>query len=494
MILTVVKQKILRAFILLAFVFGSLYLIKTSGERGLLSVMSILSGCITLAWIIFSGNNWWILMPVSVAFGGTFLYEYKFYVHEISLIICMIALLPVVALRRKDLPRRGPLPWSFYGLLAVFVINCATSCYMSESQEAASLGSIARAFLQGFWAVLFGVLFYWYGLLKPRLLLSLLYVAFLARAALGIVVAIFEDFFVIPKVGFAFMSATAGVFDFRVTGIQLALIGYVFAQLAKQNLWKMINYGIMIVAVLLVALGGGRVSVGMICSVPLVWGLIQKRIGTLAVICALGLSLIFILNQYPSMLYKFPDTAQRALSMLVAETSTKWMDWHTYNQASDYWHSYLSELGWQRWTQNPMTLILGNRVSSFDETFNAYSVTLEIKAEIAARLGSFESGLWTVLVLVGGAGALLYIGIFYFLLRQPFDLLRKEGIKSPAHAFAFLAIIQLSLWILFCWIAGGFPSYELMMAIFAKAACTDEKSMTVPPQTAELFSAISGKI
>ncbi|MEI6167040.1 MAG: hypothetical protein WCS52_07585 [bacterium] len=484
MIAPVLKHKTLQFTLFLAVIFLAIYLVKTSAEGGMIGAASIVSGLATLAWIVFSGNSWWILLPVSVAFGGTFLFEYKFYTHEISLIICVIALLPVIALRRKDMPQRVPLSWSFFGLFSLFVVNWVTSCYMADSQDAGNLGSITRAFLHGFWGILFGILFYWYGLLKPRFLLRAMYGAYLARAFLAGVASLFENFFVIPKVGFAFMSATSGIYDFRVSGIPIVLLGFVFAKMAKNKFWKAIHYGVIVMAVFLVALGGGRVSIGMVCTIPLIWSLVQRKMGRLAMISALVLALIFILNQYSSLLYELPSTAQRALSILVNETSTKWVDWHTYNQASDYWHRYLGELGLQRWTQSPLTVLTGNRVESFDETFNAYSVTLEIKAEIAAKLGAFESGLWTVLALMGVVGASLYVGVFRFLLGQPFLVLKKDGIIGPVQALGFIAIIQFSLWVIFCWIAGGFPSYELMMAVFANVACSDEALMSVSKQEA----------
>jgi hypothetical protein len=486
MILPVIKHQILQIALFLSVIFGALYLIKASGEGGVISAMSIVSGLATIAWIIFAGNSWWILLPLSVAFGGTFLFEYKFYTHEISLVICVISLLPVIVLRRRDLPQRGSLPWTFYGLIILFVVNWAYSCYAAESLDAGDLGSITRAYLHGFWAILFCILFYRYGLLKSRFLLRALYVAYFARAILAGVAFLFEDFLVIPKVGFAFMSAIAGVYDFRVSGIALALFGFVFAKIATRNFWKAIHYGVMVMAVFLVGLGGGRVSVGMICCIPLIWSVIQRRMGRLAFVSACVLILIFAINQYSYLLYELPQSAQRALSVLVTESSTKDMDWHARNQASDYWHRYLGELGWKRWTQTPLTLIFGNQVMPFDETFNAYSVTLEIKAEIASRLGAFESGLWSVLALMGATGAFLYFCIFVFLLRQPLNILRKEGLHDLAHAFAFIAIIQLSLWVLFCWTAGGFPSYELMMAALANVACSDAAARSVPQQAGNL--------
>ena len=468
------KQRLLFSAVSLAFAALAILLIKKSAAQGLLSVSSFLAGGLTLGWIAASSHHWWLLMPVAVAFGGIFFYSHKLFPHEIALLICSLALLPVITLRRKELPDRPRLPGPFLGLLSLFIVNWAVSFYVSDSQDIRSLGSLSRAYLHGFWAVLFAALFYGYGILKPRLLLGVLYVVFLSRMLLAGVAFLFENVFAMPQAGFAAMSAILGVIDLRVTGLQMALLAFVFAKLAARNVWKTVNYGIMILAGILVALGGGRVSVGMIFAAPLIWCTIRRQFGLLAFVSALGLSLMLLLNQKPDLLYTLPLTAQRALSFLITETSTKWVDWHIYNVGSDYWHRYLGELGWQRWTQSPVTVLFGNRVAAYDEVYNAAYVTIEMKAEIASRLGYFESGLWNVLVLLGALGAFFYFRIFGFLLGHPYALIKKEGILTPAHALGYLAVILTALWALFCWTAGGFPSYELMMAVFAKVACSDE--------------------
>jgi hypothetical protein len=467
------KRRLLEIAVSLGFVGFGLALIKRSGTQGVVSLLPVLGVCATLVWFVVAGNLWWLPMPFSVAFGGTFLYQHKLYPHELALIICLFTLLPVIALRRKELPERGPLPFSVYALGALFILNWIISSYVSDKQDVGSLGSLSRPYLSGFWAVLFGILFYRYGLLRPRFLLGLLYAAYLIRALLAGLSYVFENLFVVPQVGFVFSSAILGVYDFRVAGIQTALMAFVFAKTAPNKAWRIVNYGILVLSGLAVILGGGRVSAAMIFSIPLIWCLIRRKFGTLASISVLGLSALITLNQNPDMLYKLPDPARRALSIFVTETSTKWLDWHTLNQASNYWHRYLAELGWQQWTESPQTVLIGNRVKPFDEAYEAFSASIELKAEIAAKLGAFEAGLWTVLVMMGALGALLYLRIFTFLLRQPLALLRNEGISSPAHALAFLAVIPALLWVLFCWTVGAFPSSELMMAFFARVACSD---------------------
>ncbi len=470
------KRRILQASLTLGCALLALSFIKRSAEQGLMNVTATLTKYLVLAWAVVAGDKWWVIMPVSVAVGGTFFYEYKLYPHELALLLCALALLPVIALKRKPFPDRAPLPLSCYGLLGLFAINWAVSVYAADFRDFGRVGSLTRPYLQGLWALLFGILFYRYGLLKPRLLLGLLYAAFLVRALLSVGAFFFADVVTNPKFGFAFMSETLGVHDLRQAGIQTVLLGFMFAKLAKGNIWKAVNYGIMGMAAILVALGGGRVSVVMVCVIPLIWGFIRKKWGLMTGISAVGLGLVIFINQNTHMLYKLPPTARRALSVLVAETSTSWVDWHISNQSSNYWHRYLAEMGWKRWTRNPATFLFGDRVKPFDEAYHAYSTSLETRAEIAAQLGSYESGLWSILGVLGAVGAGLYIALFRHFLGPVLSAVRKEGVRDAAHALGCLAIIQFALWSLFCWTAGGLPSYELMMAFFAHVACSDDLS------------------
>jgi hypothetical protein len=211
------------------------------------------------------------------------------------------------------------------------------------------------------------------------------------------------------------------------------------------------------------------------CVIPVAWAIIRRRFGWFSVACGLVVMMVVALNQRPDLIYRLPVEAQRTVSILVGESSTQWLNWHSDLRSSNEWHQRLSELGLERWTESVATIAIGNQIEPFDDRYDAYSATFEDRARVASRQGLYESGLWTLISPMGLAGGILYAVLFWFLLRDPLRVLRAEGVRELAHVFYFLAVLELVLWIAFCWIAGGFPSHELLMAGIAKAVYEDRK-------------------
>ena len=474
MILPVIKGKILQVVIISVLVCSSLALISKVGTQGGMSVIPALAAIAAVSWVVFSGEKWWIVTPVAIAFGGTLLVEYKFYAHEMALVLCILALFPVIALRRPTLQARPSLPGVAYVLLILFAVNWVRSLYgLDADVDFGDIGSLSRSYLHGVWALLFGILFYRYGILKPALILRLLYGTFFLRAVLGGLAVFFQDVLPIPKMGFILSGMTLGLGDYRITGIQLGMLAFIHSQLSLRPSVKTFHYLVLLVSVIIAALGGGRVSVVMICVIPLIFAFLRRQYSLVAMSAAMVLILVVALNQYPDILYRLPEGMRRSLSILVSESSTRWLDWHEFNQLSNMWHQKLGELGFARWTESPVTVLCGNHVEPFNELFNAYSATWEMKAEVAAKMGLYEAGLWTVLGLLGMVGLYAYAALFIFLLKNPFVELQRNGIISPTQGLFFIALVGVFLWAGFSWIAGGFPSYELMMAFLAKAAYDD---------------------
>lgn len=474
MILPKLQQRIFDVLLALCLMLGAVYLINITGTRGAGALLSIVSSLVMVGWIVFSGSNWWMLMPISLAFGGALLVQHKFYAHEMALLICLLSLLPQMLFRSDKRMARTALPWCIYALLAVFVGDWAVSVYDTDSLSMANLGSLSRAYMHGVWALVFGLMFYKWGVLNLRLMLRLLYVTFVVRAILGGFAYFFQEVFSVSEVGYVLSGASVGLSDFRFTGVQLGILAFVYGRISPGFWWKVGHNVVVILSAVLVAFGGGRVALGMFFVIPLIWAVICRRIGWLAIGCTAGLAFIVLLNQHPQWIYLFPDEVQRSLSIFVSESSTRWVDWQTRNVISNQWHAYLAQLGLQRWTESVVTFLFGNRVEPFNEIFNAYSATWEVKAEVAAQLGLYESGLWTTLGCIGLVGLLLYASLFFFLLKDPFRIVKQEGILDLQHGLYFMAVAGGVLWAVFSWISGNFPSYELMMAFFAKAAYEDQ--------------------
>lgn len=451
---------------------GAVHLLKMSAEQGLLAVMPTMTMLLAAGWIVFSGTRWWLLLPGAVAFGGTLVLSHKFHTHEMMLPIVLIAAVPVVVTGGIKLERRTPLPWVAIGLIVLFVGEWVASIYLSEWRGVGGFGSITRAYFNGLWALLFVVAFYWFGKSSVGPLLKVLYVMYAIRGLLCGLSAYYGGIFQVVKEGFA-VGGSIGLQDFRVSGVQLVLLSWGFAQSCRTVGLKAFNYSVMVVSIGLVALSGGRVTLGLICVVPLAWAVMRRRFGWVAFVGAVLLTAVLLLNKYPDVVYQLPEQMQRAASVLVRESSTSSLVWHDTVRLSNQWHQRLGEIGFERWTSSIGNFFFGHRVNPYDDAYEAYSTTMEIMAQVAADLGLYEAGLWNVLGLLGAAGLWMYGRLFWFLMVPPLRELREHGVRDYAGILYFMATMTLMMWVAFSWIYGSFPSYELMLAVFARAAWED---------------------
>jgi len=474
MINAVIMRRVTQIGIAAAMVGATVYLLNTVAEQGVWGLATVLVWMLPLLWVVFGGTRWWMLMPLAVAFGGTFVLEHKLLTHEIALPICVLALLPLLASRKQEKIDRERMTMAIWLLLALFIINLSRSLFLSQWEGLGGGGSISRAYFHGIWAILFLIVFYRYGSTRSiKWLLILLYVTYLLRALAGVISFFIGQQVQIPYLNF--VVGGGGFVDFRFTGIQLVLIAFAYFQYIPSRWGKVLNFVAIGLSGWLVLIGGGRASLGMMCVIPVAWAIIRRRLGWFSVACGLVVMMVVTLNQRPELIYRLPVEAQRTVSILVGESSTQWLNWHSDLRSSNEWHQRLSELGLERWTESVVTIAIGNQIEPFDDLYNAYSATFEDQARVASRQGLYESGLWTLISPMGLAGGILYAVLFWFLLRAPLRVLRTEGVRELAHVFYFLAVLELVLWIAFCWIAGGFPSHELLMAGIAKAVYEDRK-------------------
>jgi hypothetical protein len=227
-------------------------------------------------------------------------------------------------------------------------------------------------------------------------------------------------------------------------------------------------------AACLVIFGGSRLRLVMFFAASLLWALLGRRRTLLISLAAAAITVIVILNLRPNAVKKLPLRMQRTLSVLVQ--ADYYHDIHKIVRASDMWHYDLIKLGIRNWLGSARSFVLGNRIHRFDESiYLGHSASIRMRAELAARMGSYEAGLWATLAVLGVMGAILYAGVFWVILRPIVPDLWNHGINDPARAFSFLAVSGIIIWTVFSWIAGSFPSSELMMAIIARAAYDDKR-------------------
>lgn len=470
-----IGPRIFRALLLVGVCLGALYLIQLTGERGPLSLAITVSMLLPVVWIVFAGPVWWMAVPICVAFGGALMVGYRIMLHELALLIAIVAMIPFVAVHpASSRPRRGRLTWMLYALALLLIGNWAVSSYVWYLQSPNGIGTMTRSYMHAFWSVLFAILLYRYGPMKGlKVLLAILYTTCLVRVVIGIVAESLGVITTPTPSGFVFSGSVLGLADLRFAGLQLLLLSFACWQFARSRWAQLLHLVSAIGAIWLVGLGGGRASLGMLCMVPLVWSILRRRLAWFSVAAAVVVLLVVLLNQRVDLVYRLPNTVQRAVSVLIVESSTRGIDWHERLRSSNEWHHRLTTLAIERWLESPATFFFGNRVEPYDEAFDALSATIDMKAEIAARLGLYESGLWSVLAVHGAVGMALYLGVFIWLLAKPARQLRTEGIRNVRHVYYFLGVVTSVLWVTMSWIAGGFPSQELMLAAIARAVYED---------------------
>ncbi len=473
-------RKVIEGLAVLAFVGIAVYLLKIAaeGDWGRLAMWSLALGIVF--WTFASGEAWWMLLPAALGLGGTLNLGFKVYTHELALAISMLPLVPLLAFRKNKVIERAPLPKSLYLLLALLLVHTSVSLYAANLQTDTGIGSIVRTYVRALWPLVFAIPFFRYGSTRHlRVALTLLYVGSFVRCALG-VVGYFFPRVASPTTTFLLPGIYSEGVELRESGLWLVYTSLAFVSLYPQSPRRFMHWAMAGLAGWFVVIGGSRVSLGMFCLIPLLWAAVQRRFVLLTSLVLLVISTLVAVNLNPNLLYQFPERFQRTLSILVMDSP--FHELHRSVEGSNEWHYGLMQIGYQKWTQSPATFVFGNRVLPYREPSQEGPFAFFTTMQTAAGLGYYESGLWTVLAVLGVAGLLLYAGVFIGLLRPVVPALVRQGIRDTPHAFYFVATAGLIVWACFAWIAGHFPSEPLFMAVIARAAYEDgQRTAAAPP-------------
>jgi len=448
-------------------------------KGGLRDSIMLVALVFVLAWVFLSRQAWWIFLPPFVLFGGVVHIGFKIYFHEIALTLALVAFLPVFAMKT---PIQRKLPRYAWLLISFLFIHWATSIVINRMSGLSGTGNIIRVYMQAAWPLIFMVPFYCFGIATrfQKTVLLLMYFTAVLRVSIALVGHFFPyGITFLPFASFVLSGPLAGMSDLRFSGLQLVMLTICYFHLSRRLMSKIFHFLILATAVVLVLMGSGRVAVGMLFLILPLWAILYRKF-----ILAAGVSIalaagVLTLNAKPNLIYSFPYPMQRTLCVLVMKKVD--IDWHGRVEASDEWHRQLTKLAYERWTRSVPSFLLGNHIEGFDDSFYRAGIGMEVRAQIAARIAAYESGLWTVLGSIGLAGLILYLLLFWFLLKDVARELLKARIHSYTHTFYFLAVLMLILWIAFSWIAGGFPSLELFMAVIAKVMYEENRKSSVIP-------------
>ncbi len=168
-----------------------------------------------------------------------------------------------------------------------------------------------------------------------------------------------------------------------------------------------------------------------------------------------------------------PPVAERSLSGLVLGHNDTGI--HVATSSSDEWHQALKVEGFRRLTQSPVTELFGYGIRPSPDLYEVKSFMEDPKAvvELAANTGSYESGFWCVLALLGVVGFSLYTFLFIYLWKQTFPYLVRRPIGTFWEGILFWGCYISVIWYVSSYFAGGFPSMELFLMILAMDVVQD---------------------
>jgi hypothetical protein len=447
-------------------------------------------------WVVLGRTAWWIPAFALSFVGGYINVGFKIYPHEIGLALSLVAVASVVVTNPHRLAGRPPLDWSLYALIGYMVIHMAVSCYLTTAAGMPGVGTIVRQYGIGLWALVFAALFWAYGDLRYlRIALAVTTVFCVIRAALG-VLALYAPEAATPETNGFFAQQPAAVLtgtDLRTAApLLMALLTVWFYQ--RTRMFTRVVIGVAyVVAIWLALLGGSRVAALGVFITPLIWALAQRQRVALLAETLVVASLLAAINYSAGFYHSLPDGARRSLSAFVVNhdvraledlnvTSSSGMPSrggttptsHSASRpdttsSSDSWHVTLLRSGFRRWTADLVSLAFGNKVEGWHEDY-AKLFTIEDMADVATRLSTYENAFFTVTATLGLVGLLLFMRALYWLYRPFAREILRRGIRSPGDAWALVAVQSLVVYVGLCWIAGGYPSAQIVLGSLATAS------------------------
>lgn len=441
---------------------------------------AVLLGVLFVGAMFFflSPRWWWIPIPASFAAGGVMYFGFKLYAHELMMLLCSIPLFFAVALRfRSFYQYRAVLPWTFYLLGAYLCAHLAWSIGAARILGEGGTGNILRHYSWALWPLIFGMLFVWFGSTKYlKTALYLILGAYLLRVVVTILSDQIGGFFYIPYINYVLPGSSPGeTDDLRNSGLGLAAFAVVFGCVARRWWSRTFFFGLLGLAFVALLLGGGRTAIAMGLLVPIFAAVASKRFTLIASAGAAAAIFIAFINFNPAMLDHTDSRIQRTLSILVFEKGA--VQAHADTAMSNYWHERLRVIAVDRWTADTASFFFGNRVKKFDaELLFVHSQqewSFERAIDAAVDVGAYETGWFATLANTGLFGLACYLALILQFIRRPLMHLFQSGVSDMVGAISFISIYYTSMWVIFGWTFGAYPSFEVMLLIVANVTIYD---------------------
>ncbi|MDQ3197721.1 MAG: hypothetical protein M3Q46_00810 [Verrucomicrobiota bacterium] len=451
----------------------------TVASNAVNTVIVIATIALGLAWVTLAKNRWWLLVPAAGTLGGYFWFGFKLYPHEVALAGAFLPLCMALAIRRGvTVENRPPFPTVLYLLSFYLLAHWLGSNIYNKLDSGGGFGNVTRAYFNAYWVIFFLIAFWRYGWTKfipAALMLS--YLAAGARVIIGLLTYFTNAFAYIPVVNYVLPGSThdRGA-DLRFSGLSVATLAACYFLIHKGFLRKSFHFLVFLFGSGALLFGSGRTVLVLVCIIPLSAALLYRKIIPLLFSTLALVVVIVFLNVRPSVLDHVAPRVQRSVSILLLDPAQA--DKYGLAGSSDEWHANLRALGFKKWTDSWHSFLFGTGIRPYDNAIRETvigSTTNEDYQESSAKVGAYESGWWTVIAVTGLVGLIFYLTVLLYLLRRLLPILLREKIRDHQHAFAFMSVFGIVIWLGLGWTNGGFPSTEIMFGFLAVLAIDDEK-------------------
>ena len=462
----------------------------TLAADAIATVIVLLTITIGFAWAIAAKQRWWLLVPISGVLGGYFWFGFKLYPHEVALAGSLVPLLlgRAVRLRNPIANRSMPFPTVLYLLSIYLLAHWLGSNIYNKLDGGAGYGNVTRAYFNAYWVIIFLIAFWRHGSTKyiPTALF-LCYLTAGARLIVGLVTYFTSAFAYVPVINYVLPGSThdRGA-DLRFSGLSVATFAACYFLIQKGFLRKGFHLLIFLGSAVALLFGSGRTALVLVCLIPIFAAALYRKVVPLFLTLFIAGLVMLTLNLAPTILDPLPPRVQRSASILLI--SENQADKYGLAGSSDEWHANLRALGFKKWTESWHSFLFGTGIRPYD---NAISQTIigettnEDYQESSAKVGAYESGWWTVIAVTGLTGLILYLTVLFYLLRRLVPILLREKVRDHAHAFAFMGVFGIIIWLGLGWTNGNFPSTEIMFGFLALLALEDRKDSSRTPDNLE---------
>ena len=461
----------------------------TMGSNSLPIVIVIATIVLALIWVTRAKQRWWLLVPAAGTLGGYFWFGFKLYPHEVALAGSLIPLMITTAIRRSDrIENRPPFPAVLYLLSLYLLAHWLGSNIYNKLDGGGGYGNVTRAYFNAYWVIIFLIAFWRFGsteYIPAALFLSYLAAAF--RVIVGLLTYFTSAFAYIPVINYVLPGSThSRGADLRASGLTLATLAACYFLVQKGFARKSFHFLIFLGSCVALLFGSGRTVLVLVCLIPIFAALLYRRVVPLIFSLLAVTTVLVVLNAQPALLDHVSFPVQRSASILLFDQAQA--DKYGLTESSDEWHANLRVLGFKKWTESWHNFLFGTGIRPYDNAISetiAGVTTNEDYLESSAKVGAYESGWWTVIAVTGLVGLILYLIVLIYLLRRLLPILLREKVRDHAHAFAFMAVFGIVIWLGLGWTNGGFPSTEIMFGFLALLAIEDGRSGQQPVATIE---------